>query len=147
MDLTNYKTETTQWLTLRDPKTGEDTDTKIELYDVSSKKYQIYSAKERTAAYAMLKPITNLPDSQLENESAVETLVHAAVTQNPQLVEVYREELTELCARITKSWKNVKMPKAVPCNYENALKVYSEVQWIVEQIHVFLLDQENFTQG
>ena len=51
-------------------------------------------------------------------------------------------------ATATKGWSNMQENgKDLPFSYEEALRVYREYPWIMEQVNRFIADRANFTKG
>jgi len=60
--------------------------------------------------------------------------------------EELEQDNIELLARCILSWENIEWEgEAIKCNFENAKKLLS-VQWIREQVDLFIGDRANFLQ-
>lgn len=54
----------------------------------------------------------------------------------------------ELLAKITQGWSGIQFEgKPLAFSYENAVKLYSELPWLKEQVDKFVADRSNFIKS
>ena len=118
------------WMPLRDPGTFQvllddaEAPVQIQLAGVDS---DIYRKAQRR--------ITNMRLSSKRGMS-------------PKLTaEEMEAEALDILARCTMAWTGiVENGKSVPCDYDNARKLYATYPWIREQVDAFVNDRANFLQ-
>tara|TARA_R110000851_G_scaffold4379_2_gene17859 strand:- start:150 stop:524 length:375 start_codon:yes stop_codon:yes gene_type:complete len=122
MDLTSLAVSESSKLTIKHPRTGDDTDIVIELYGKDSDAYKKAYSK-------MVKSVIQRTES------------------NTELNEAYLD--AEMYTACTKAWVNVDLDgKTLKCTPKNVRLVYSDkrLRWMHEQVVTFIGERENFMQ-
>ena len=120
MDLTSLAVSESSKLTIKHPRTGDDTDIVIELYGKDSDAYK----------------------------KAYSKLVKSVIDKTASKTKLNEAELdAEMYTACTKEWVNVELDgKALKCTPKNVRLVYSDkrLRWMHEQVVTFIGDRENF---
>jgi len=117
MDILSVAISDTSKLTVRHPMTGVDTDIVIEVFSRDSVAY-------KTATSAISKKFRKRKDVTLEERET------AAI---------------ELLGNVTKGWTNLEEKgKKLSFSIANAIRIYTELPWLRNQIDAFIGDEQNF---
>ena len=120
MDLKNYKTQEAEWMVVNDPF-GDPTDIRIKLSGRDSEPFKRATrkiAEARRKKQKGLKPIE-------EERMWIETF-----------------------AKCTLEWENLQNEgKKIECTFENACEIYSQYDFVLEQVIVFIQERENFLEN
>lgn len=117
MDLKNFETEDSGWLVINSPS-GEVTDIKIK---VASRDSETFRKAQRRITEAERKRAKGLKPAESERM------------------------WLDTFAKCTVDWENLQIEgKDIPCNYENAMMVYENYNFVLEQVMAFIVDRENF---
>lgn len=120
MDLNNYKTHESEWMTVTDPF-GEPTDIRIRLAGRDSESFKKASRKIAEAKRKRQKGLKPIEEERM---------------------------WLETFAKCTVEWENLEdNGKKLDCNFENAMKVYSNYEFVLEQVIIFIQERENFLEN
>lgn len=123
--LTPVKADTGSVLTLKNPKTEEPLPITITLLGHDSKKYQAIQRRKNQAAL----------DRMTKNKRAI----------TPNADKLTDEMLDDLID-LTVSWEGVsdQAGAKLECTPENVRRIYSQLNWVREQVQEFVGDRANF---
>lgn len=116
--------EDTHTVHLKHPGTGVDTGITIDVYGMDSSAYRTINHAQRVKRLKTMKPGKSMPSPDELDKDAVDVL-----------------------AACTAGWSNMVVKgETIPFNIANAAKLYTEYQWVREQVDEAIADRANFTK-
>ena len=120
MDLKNYRTQETEWMIVCDPF-GTPTDIRIELAGRDSEPFK----------------------------KATRRIAEARRKKQKGLKPVEEERMwIESFAKCTVNWENLEdNGEKLECTFDNAVRIYSAYDFVLEQVIAFIQERENFLEN